>query len=78
MTVHFILSMKLNKVPRELREIRKENDFNEDNLQHCRDELNKLTQELNELADICIQEVQTGFIFKDLCRYKVFNCACGQ
>jgi len=77
-TVHFILSMKLNKVPRELREIRKENDFNEDNLQHCRDELNKLTQELNELADICIQEVQTGFIFKDLCQYKVFNCARGQ
>ena len=58
------LESKLTKLTRQLRESREENDFNEIDLQHFQEELDKLTIELNKPTSIRIREEQTTFITK--------------
>ena len=59
--IHHI-EIKLNKLTNELRESRQENDFNEINLRHFQEELDKLTEELTKPPNISIKQQSTSFI----------------
>ena len=58
------IEIKLNKLTNQLRETRRENDFNEINLRQFEEELKQLTKELNTPSNISIREDFTPFINK--------------
>ena len=62
---HFkMIELKLSKVTDELREIRKENDFNEMDLKELKEKFVKLEEELGAMANISLRQDSTSFINK--------------
>jgi hypothetical protein len=58
------IEIKLHRLTDQLRESRKEDDFNEINLRQYQEEINRLTKELTKPLNISIQEDSTSFINK--------------
>jgi hypothetical protein len=58
------IEIKLNKLTNQLRQTRQEDDFNEINLRHFDEELNRLTRELIKPSNISIREDSAPLIKK--------------
>ncbi|CAF1388451.1 unnamed protein product [Adineta steineri] len=56
------IEMKFNDLNRQIQQLQKENDFNEIELNHLRDQLTKITEELNNPSKISIQQDSQAFI----------------
>ncbi|CAF1464517.1 unnamed protein product [Adineta steineri] len=56
------IEMKFNELNKQIQQLQKENDFNEIELNHLRDQLTKITQELNNPSKISIQQDSQAFI----------------
>ncbi|CAF1003015.1 unnamed protein product [Adineta steineri] len=50
------IEMKFNDLNRQIQQLHKENDFNEINLNYLRNQLRKITEELNDPSNISIQQ----------------------
>jgi outer membrane murein-binding lipoprotein Lpp len=57
---------RLNNIAGELKRIREENEFNEIDLNHFKEKLNKLKEELNQPSNILLKRQSTSFIDKML------------
>jgi chromosome segregation ATPase len=53
---------RLNNIAGELKRIREENEFNEIDLNHFKEKLNKLKEELNQPSNILLKRQSTSFI----------------
>jgi predicted nuclease with TOPRIM domain len=58
------IEVNLAKLTDEMREIRKENDFNEIDLDQLKNKLTQLEKELDELANVSVQQESASFINK--------------
>jgi hypothetical protein len=58
------IEINLNKLTNQLRETRRENDFNEMDLNQLKEKLSKLEKELDQISNISIQQQSTSFIEK--------------
>ncbi|CAF1009147.1 unnamed protein product [Adineta steineri] len=56
------IEMKFNDLNRQIQQLHKENDFNEINLNYLRNQLRKITEELNNPSNISIQQNSQPFI----------------
>ncbi|CAF0913582.1 unnamed protein product [Adineta steineri] len=58
------IEKKFNDLSEQIKQIHKENEFNEINLNYLRNQLREITQELNNLSNISIQQNLQSFINK--------------
>ncbi|CAF1486641.1 unnamed protein product [Adineta steineri] len=56
------IEMKFNELNKQIQHLHKETDFNEVNLNHLRNQLRKITQELNNPSNISIQQDAQAFV----------------
>jgi NTP pyrophosphatase (non-canonical NTP hydrolase) len=58
------IEINLTKLTNEIREVRQENDFNENDLNQLKEKLTQLGKELDQISNISIQEDSRSFIKK--------------
>ncbi|CAF1218589.1 unnamed protein product [Adineta steineri] len=58
------IEMKFNDLNKQIQQLQKENDFNEIQLNHLKNQLTKITEELNSPSDISIEQDSQAFINK--------------
>ncbi|CAF0998735.1 unnamed protein product [Adineta steineri] len=56
------IEMKFNDLNKQIQQLQKENDFNEIQLNHLRNQLKKITEELNSPSNISIKQESQSFI----------------
>ncbi|CAF4294927.1 unnamed protein product, partial [Adineta steineri] len=56
------IEMKFNDLNKQIQQLQKENDFNEIQLNYLRNQLKKITKELNSPSNISIQQESQSFI----------------